>query len=294
MGSNLDRSNNPLLLVFGEILWDLLPAGAQPGGAPANVAVHAHALGLDCTLASAVGDDSPGREMLDRLRARGFPIDGIRQIPGAQTGLVDVALNGRGIPEYHIREDAAWDRIAATPALREAAAQAGAFYFGSLVQRAPQSRSALRELLGLAPPNCLRFFDVNLRLPLPPAELIGASLAHATILKLNHEELPILAKWLGLPSGENDFAEALFARHPARVILLTKGPAGAELFERGRAPLHVPASPVEKIIDTVGAGDAFSAGFIAGCLRGKTHADAARDGSDLAARVCATAGAWLG
>jgi fructokinase len=271
----------------------MLPAGKQPGGAPANVALHAHALGIDTTLASAIGDDAHGHEMLARLRARRFPTASIRQIPGAQTGLVDIALNARGIPEYRIRENAAWDRIAATPALRETAAQTHALYYGTLAQRAPQSRATLHELLRLTPPASLRFLDVNLRPPWPPASLIDASLKHATILKLNHEELPLLAEWLGLPPAETAFAAALFARYPAQVILLTKGPQGADLHERGRPRQHIPAAPAPKIVDTVGAGDAFSAGYIAARLHGHPPAAAARQGSTLAARVCATPGAWL-
>jgi fructokinase len=283
------------LLIFGEILWDLLPDGAKPGGAPANVAVNTHRLGLDCALVSAVGDDARGRAMLARLRAHGFPADGIQQIAGKATGAVDITLSGAGIPSYHIREDAAWDYITDTPEARASAAEAGAFYFGSLAQRSARSRETLLALLALAPRGCLRFFDVNLRRPWPSVETVRESLARADVLKLNHEELPLMAEWLSLPGGGDEaaFADALAARWPVRVVLLTKGPRGAVIYEQDREAVAVPASPAGKIVDTVGAGDAFSAGFLAGRLRGLSYDEAARLGSDLAACVCETAGAWL-
>lgn len=293
MNTNDKTPDKPSLLVFGEILWDMLPTEARPGGAPANVAVLAHAIGVDCLLASAVGDDASGHEMLALLRARDFPVDHVQVIAGASTGAVDVTITGAGIPSYRIRENAAWDRIALTPELVETAMKTAAFYFGSLAQRSAESRATLRKLLQSIPSNCLRFFDANLREPRPTTDVLRDSLAHADILKLNHEELPLLASWLELPSEEHAFAATVFECFPLRTLLLTKGPAGADVFDKGSEPVRVPASPAEKIIDTVGAGDAFSAGFIDGCLRGLSSREAAQRGSDLAARVCETAGAWL-
>ncbi|EIQ02067.1 sugar kinase, ribokinase [Opitutaceae bacterium TAV1] len=284
---------SPDLLVFGELLWDLLPSGPQPGGAPANVAVQAQGIGVDSLLVSAVGDDNLGHEMLARLRAQGVRLDGIRTDPEAPTGTVEVTLSGNGIPSYHIRRDVAWDHIVATPALGDAAASARAFCFGSLAQRSPVSHKTLRALLARVPPGCVRFFDVNLRKPHPPPEIIRTSLAHTDVLKLNHEELPLVARWLDLPADEAGFARALHRRYPVRTILLTRGPDGATVFGSDHPPVEIPASPVKKIIDTVGAGDAFSAGFLAGLLKGLPAGEAAALGSDLAAEVCQTSGAWL-
>ncbi|AWI10008.1 carbohydrate kinase family protein [Ereboglobus luteus] len=293
MNTNDKIPCKPPLLVFGEILWDMLPAGARPGGAPANVAVLAHAIGAHCLLASAVGDDEPGHDMLELLCERDFPTTHVQVIAGAPTGAVDVTITGTGIPAYRIRENTAWDHIALTSELAKTASCAAAFYFGSLAQRSGESRATLKKLLQTIPANCMRFFDANLREPWPSADVLRDSLAHADILKLNHEELPLLASWLGLPTEERAFADAVFARHPVRTLLLTKGPAGADVFDKGVEPVRVPASPAERIIDTVGAGDAFSAGFIDGCLRGLSSREAAQCGSDFAARVCENAGAWL-
>lgn len=282
------------LLVFGEILWDMLPSGPQPGGAPANVAVQTHACGVDTLLVTAVGDDDPGRRMLAHLRERDMSADGVQIIPGVPTGSVEVTLKGKGMPDYCIHTGVAWDQIALTPALRAAAQNARAICFGSLAQRSPVSRDTLRALLKLAPPGCQRFFDVNLRRPWFDLEVIQTSLSHTDILKLNDEELPVIADMLKLPPDADAFALALFGKHPVHTMLMTMGSRGAALFARDMLhPIHIPAAPVEKIADTVGAGDAFSAGYLAATLAGRLPESAARSGSALASRICAVSGAWL-
>lgn len=285
----------PHLLVFGELLWDLLPAGPQPGGAPANVAIHAHASGICALLVSAIGDDDPGRRMLARLRERNLTLDAIQQIPGAPTGAVDVTLDPQGIPAYRIRAGAAWDQIALTPALLAAAQNARAIYYGTLAQRSPASRATLHALLAAVPPGCQRFFDINLRRPWPDIETIETSLRRTDILKLNNEELLNLAGMLDFPADTTAFAAALFEKHPAaHTMLLTLGPRGAELYARDMLhPIKIPAAPVEKIADTIGAGDAFSAGYLAAMLTGHLPERSAQIASALAARVCQTPGAWL-
>lgn len=287
-------THTPQLIVFGEILWDMLPSGPQPGGAPANVAVQARACGIDTLLITAVGDDDPGRQMLARLRERDLPADGVQIIPGVPTGAVEVTLKGQGMPDYRIHTNVAWDQIALVPALRAAAQNARAICFGSLAQRAPVSRDTLRALLDLVPVGCQRFFDVNLRRPWPDFQVIELSLCHTDILKLNDEELPIIADMLKLPTDANAFAPALFEKYPVHTMLMTMGSRGAALFARDMLhSIHIPPAPVEKIVDTVGAGDAFSAGYLAAILIGRLPESAARSGSALASRICAISGAWL-
>ncbi len=285
-------TNHKKVLIFGELLWDMLPTGPRPGGAPANVAVQTHSAGADCLLISAVGDDEPGRELTARFRAQGACADGIQVARTHPTGTVDVTLTPDGKPSYKIHANVAWDHIKSPPALRNTIAKASALYFGSLAQRSPVSQKTLREIADLVPATCLRFFDINLRHPLPHADILRDSLGFTDILKLNDEELPHLARMLRLPENDNTFTRALFAHTPVKTIILTNGPAGATLFEHDRPAINIPATPVNQIADTIGAGDAFSSGFLVGQLRGLSNHQSAKLGNDFAARVCQIAGAW--
>ncbi|MDR1789654.1 MAG: PfkB family carbohydrate kinase [Opitutaceae bacterium] len=284
----------PSITVFGEILWDLLPSGPRIGGAPANLAVHAADAGLDTALVSAVGDDPLGRRIRDALDARGFPHGLIQTEPARPTGTVDITLDAKGAATYRINGDVAWDHIRLTPENTAAAARADAFCFGTLAQRSPVSRATLRALLDNLPPAAVRLLDVNLRKPPPADEVLRSSLAAATHLKLNDEELPRLAALLGAAPGDERAAlDALLDGNPGlSVILLTRGPDGADILTRSEC-FHLPAADVPGLVDTVGAGDAFTAGFVIATLRGAAPRQAATAGNALAAKVCATAGAWL-
>lgn len=285
-------SQDRRLLFFGELLWDMVPAGAQPGGAAANAAVMAHACGADALLISAVGTDDLGKAMLARLGQHGLPTEGILVSNQWPTSTVDITLTADGQPSYIIHTDVAWDHITAHDPIIAAAQSAKAFYFGSLAQRSFTSRRNLHLLLGKLPADCLRFFDINLRVPLPSPEIVTHSLEYTDILKLNDDELLVLAQWLKLPTAEEDFAKGIFERFPVRTLLLTKGSKGAVVLER-RGTTRVPAPTVENLVNTIGAGDAFSAGFLVCLLNGNDTAQAAAVGAELAAKVCRHNGAWL-
>ena len=162
----------PLVIGLGEVLWDLLPAGKQLGGAPANFAYHAHALGAEALVVSRVGNDAPGREILDRLSRLGLRTDGITTDSTAPTGTVTVALDAAGQPTFTIHENVAWDLIEAGGGVLREAARADAICFGTLAQRHPVAHAAIRAVLDAAPPTALRIFDINLRQHFWSRELI--------------------------------------------------------------------------------------------------------------------------
>ena len=188
----------PKILSLGEVLWDLMPSGPVLGGAPANFAIHARALGADAALVSRIGDDALGHDILNRFQANGFPTELIAVDTTAKTGVVEVQLGVDGQPVYVIHEDAAWDRLSADARSMEAAVEADAICFGSLAQRSEASREAIRRLVLATPTDALRVFDINLRQAFYSDEVLETSLEVANALKLNDTELPVLAAQFSL------------------------------------------------------------------------------------------------
>jgi fructokinase len=274
---------------LGEVLWDLLPAGRQLGGAPANFAFHAAALGADGRVVSRVGSDEPGRDLLARLRELGLPVDAIAVDPAAPTGTVSVAMEAGGHPRYTIHEGVAWDRLEAGPAERAAVAAADAVCFGSLAQRTPGARAAIAALLDATPAAALRIFDVNLRQHFHSAAVIRSSLARANVLKVNESELPVLGAQLGLPAGEREALAALATAHRLRAVIHTRGERGCLALVDGAWAEHPGVRVV--VADTVGAGDAFTAAFALGLLRGWAPAVIVERATAVAAFVCTQRGA---
>ena len=256
----------PLVIGLGEVLWDLLPAGKQLGGAPANFAYHAHALGAEALVVSRVGNDAPGREILDRLSRLGLRTDGITTDSTAPTGTVTVALDAAGQPTFTIHENVAWDLIEAGGGVLREAARADAICFGTLAQRHPVAHAAIRAVLDAAPPTALRIFDINLRQHFWSRELIVESLQSADVLKLNDDELPTLAGLLGLAGDESSLLKQLAARFDLKGVALTKGAKGSSLLADGEF-VNCPGSRIA-VADTIGAGDSFTAALALGLLAG--------------------------
>ncbi|MBM3887808.1 MAG: carbohydrate kinase [Verrucomicrobia bacterium] len=277
------------LLAVGEILWDLLPSGKQLGGAPANFAYHAHALGAEARVASRVGNDPLGREILDRLRALGLPIDSVGVDATAPTGTVSVELAADGQPHFTIHENVAWDRITADDASRAFAAQADAACFGSLAQRSEPSRSSIRKLVAATPAKALRIFDINLRQHFYSRDIVEDSLRLVNVLKLNDAELPVVARLLDLAGDERSWLEQLVARYNLKAIALTKGAQGSVLFVANTL-VSRPAAKV-KVVDTVGAGDAYTAAMALGLLAGLPPERIIENAHRLAEFVCTQPGA---
>ena len=254
------------LLGIGEILWDLLPGGKRLGGAPANFAYHATALGAEARIVSRVGRDSNGRELLQRLTELDVPTDCVEVDPNAPTGTVSVDITADGQPNFTIHENVAWDYIAGEATAQQAASEAHAVCFGTLAQRSPVSREAIRQLLSLVPAESLRVFDVNLRQDFYSRELIEQSLAQANVLKVNDAELVRLAEMFGLAGDAREQLSDLARRYHLRVVACTRGEHGSLLLADGRWS-DFPGAPV-KVADTIGAGDSFTAAMTLGLLAG--------------------------
>jgi fructokinase len=281
----------PVIVGFGELLWDLLPAGPQLGGAPGNFAYHAHVLGAATSIVSAVGDDALGRRALDQLRGAGLSTQFITQSRARPTGTVPVTLDAAGQANYTIVENVAWDMIPESPDLLALAARADAVCYGSLVQRSPVSRATLRRFLAATRPECLRVFDINLRPPHFTREVVLESLATATLFKLNDEELAPLAAMLGCASDEASVFSHLFARYPVlQIIALTRGAQGATLVAPGERH-DLPGQPPAQLADTIGAGDSFTAALVIGLLGGQSLHDCGTRAIGHASFVCSRAGA---
>ena len=281
--------SSPVVVGLGETLWDVFPDGAVWGGAPANVACHAAGLGAESFMVSSVGCDELGERGIAALESHGIDCRHVQRDPRHPTGTVTVSLGPAGDASYVFASDTAWDHLAWEPSLGGLAARASAVCFGTLGQRAEESRRMIRRFLTAAG-KAVRVFDVNLRQAFYSPELIRESLDLANVLKLNDDELPVVAAACGV-SADDPVAvvRELAERHGLRLVALTRGAAGSLLVADG----VVSTRPAEArtIVDTVGAGDAFTAAVVMGLLGGRPletmHDHAAR----LAAFVCGHRGA---
>lgn len=269
---------------LGELLWDLLPSGKQLGGAPANFAYITNLLGDNGIPASRLGNDTLGNEALQRLASLGLSVAFIQSDSSHPTGTVKVEIDSGGQPRFDIAEAVAWDFMEWTPSWQELAESADAICFGSLAQRSAASRTTIRRFLHAARPDAVRIFDVNLRQNFYSAQVLAESMQVATIVKLNHEEFPRVMNLLGVEHrGEQNSARSLLSSYELKLVCVTRGNGGSLLLSTDECSEH-PGFRV-KIVNTVGAGDAFTAALAHGYLRSQPLAQI----SDTANRI----GAWV-
>lgn len=278
---------------LGELLWDLLPAGKQLGGAPANFAYITSLLGDEGIPASRLGQDDLGEEAIRRLSQLGLPTDFIQRDTQHPTGIVRIEVDRAGQPCFEICESAAWDFLEWTSQWKRLASETDAVCFGSLAQRSEPSRSTIRNFLKSTRPDAARVFDVNLRQNFFNAEVLSASMKLATIVKLNHEELPRIMQLFELEHRTEELsAQRLVALYNLKLVCITRGNGGSLLTSPDACHAHQGFRV--KVADTVGAGDAFTAAMVHEYLRGaslqRMNEAANRIGAWVASQVGATPG----
>ena len=301
-------------LAIGELLWDIIPSGARLGGASTNFAVLSARLGEFAALISCIGDDTLGHEAAENLAALAsgpgtkahLDLSGIQISRTLPTGTVGVSFDESGRPNYEIHNPVAWDAILVSEQLLDLARSAAVICFGTLAQRHDISRHAIRTLIQAAGPQCVRVCDLNLRAPFCSVEVIRWCIQHTDVLKISDEELPEVARLLGEPALAAGFpvtseegltaaatqcAQALLDYAPeCRMVSITLGPHGSLLADRSGSNRH--KGFVVHVVDTVGAGDAFTAGLVHAYLRGASLAHisevANRCGSHVASQSGAT------
>ncbi|HIJ70539.1 MAG TPA: carbohydrate kinase [Planctomycetes bacterium] len=278
------------LVGLGEILWDMLPTGKQLGGAPANFAYHAQALGSKGVVVSCIGDDELGKEILSQLGSLGLDCGYIAVDKVHRTGTVTVKLDDKGVPDFTIHENVAWDFIPLSEALLKLAARADAVCFGSLCQRSDVSRDTVRRFLKETRADCLRIFDINIRQSYYSKDITDTMLKTSNVLKLNEDELPLVAGLLDIKGAETEILAELVARYDLQLVVLTMGAEGSRLYGADGDSVFAGIPPA-KIADTVGAGDAFTAAVAVGLLRGKSLDEINAHANRVASFVCSQAGA---
>ena len=273
---------------IGELLLDVFPTHRRLGGAPANFAFHCGQLGATAAPVSCLGADPLGREIRDLLEEMGVDTSYLAESEVYPTGTVEVALH-EGKPTYDIREDVAWDHIPWTGTLRALAARLDAVCFGALAQRSVESRETIRAFLEVVPDHALKIFDVNLRQAFSSRQVIRESLALANVLKLSDEELPVLAGYFDLIGDPREKLMQLRERFDLRWVAYTRGIDGSMLL--GESEMADSPGQGEKAVDSVGAGDSFTASLCMGLLSGWPPGAVNALANEVASFVCSQQGA---
>ena len=279
-----------IIVGLGELVWDLLPAGKQIGGAPANFAYITTLLGDRGIPASRIGSDALGEQALQRLAELDVNAAFVQKDPTNPTGTVKVEVDKEGQPRFDILKPVAWDFLEWTPKWQQLAKEADAVCFGSLAQRSPQSRSTILSFLHTTRPATVRVFDVNLRQNFYSREILAESMKLANIVKLNHDELPQVIRSLELENYcARDMEQCLLATYDLELVCVTRGSGGSVLISSDERSEH--AGFKVKVRDTVGAGDAFTAVLVHGYLRRKPLAQINEDANRIGAWVASESGA---
>ncbi|ADV83094.1 PfkB domain protein [Terriglobus saanensis SP1PR4] len=284
--------SKPVLMVgLGELLWDLLPSGRVMGGAPANFAYMASVLGDRGVVASRVGRDAFGREACEVLAKLGLTTSYIQHDDAHETGSARVSLDLEGLPTFTIKEAVAWDFLEQSLIWKELAEQADVICFGTLAQRSPISSTTIDQFLSETRETTLQIYDVNLRQSFFSVETLERSFHHADIAKLTNEELLRVSSLFAFhEADEVVLARRLLRRFALRLVCITRGAHGSLLVSEREAVEH--GGFAVDVVDTVGAGDAFTAClahyFVRGCALGEVSEAANRFASWVTTQVGAT------
>lgn len=275
------------VVCFGEVLWDIFPAGEKIGGAPLNVALRLNALDISSTIVSKIGKDQLGERLIEFVKEQGLQTQYIQQDPQFETGKVNVTLDQNGSASYKIAYPTAWDKIQANPLLEEKVSKADIFLYGSLIARDDVSHQTLLKLLSIAP---YKVFDVNLRAPHYTNELLIDLMQKADFIKFNDEELNEISLAMGCDEKTLEGQLQFIAKQTnTKQICVTKGGDGALLFVDDHFYNHK-GFKVD-VVDTVGAGDSFLATLLEGLLTNKPPEVAIENACAMGAMVASNAGA---
>jgi fructokinase len=280
-----------MITVYGEVLFDMLPEGKRPGGAPFNVACHLAGFQLDPVFISRVGTDDEGRELRRVAESVGLSTHHLQNDPVHPTGRVQVTLSGDGVPSYHIERDAAYDHIDCETARSGIAEPIQLLYYGTLIQRSEESRECLEILEDTV--QGTTFCDLNLRRDCYDRDSLQWSLSHGDVIKCSQEEFREIREIFGLPDDELKGVPSLMESFGTDILVITRGEEGSTLFTH-EDRIDAETFPVTNMKDTVGAGDAFSAALIAGLLEEREHETVLRAASFLASALCEYSGALPG
>lgn len=280
------------IVAFGEALWDLLPSGPVLGGAPLNFAYRVNTLGERGVIVSRLGADELGDRAFDAIRQLGLETRFVSRDAEHATGTVEVDLADQHNPDYYIVEDAAYDFVPLTDELLELASTSDCICFGTLAQREAISRRTVEAMLESFT-GSYRLLDINLRKNCYTPDSIRSSLERADILKLNAEEVPEVAAAAGVPSEPLDAcAAAIVEEADLAYCVVTLGAKGAIACSRDGERVVEPAYRVE-MVDPLGSGDAFTAGFVVSLLRGSSLRKAVQLGNAMGAKVATQQGATV-
>jgi fructokinase len=241
-----------------------------------------------------VGSDNYGREIIRRFESMGLPSEEVQVDDSAPTGTAKVDVSANGLAQFTIQDNVAWDWIAPTAEAIAQAKSANAICFGSLAQRAATSRSTIQQLVAMTSPDALRVFDVNFRQHFYTRGVIEDSLGLASVLKLNEDELPTLGQMLNLSGGIESKVDQLAQMFNLQLIALTCGARGSLLYQRSgnRSTRWSKCQPARvNVVDTVGAGDSFTAALVLGLLRKMDLNEVHQIANDVAGYVCSQSGA---
>lgn len=283
-----DKTQN--IICYGEVLWDMLPTGAKPGGAPLNVAIHLQKQGQRPVLISAIGNDEDGRSLLQFLNQSGLQTSFIQTDKQLPTSTVLVNLDENKNATYKICEPVAWDNIQYQPEFDQLANYTNIIIYGSLASRNETTLNTLLQLCEKS--DAQRFMDVNLRPPYNTQSRVEQLLHLSNFVKLNDEELEEISGWHSVNGDEKKLAKWFINHYNCETLCITRGAKGASLFVNGKFYEH--NGFVVKAVDTVGAGDSFFASLIACLLKNIPPAEALETACATGAFVASQKGAVPG
>jgi fructokinase len=280
-----------VILVVGEILFDVFENEKQLGGAPFNFAYHLKNLGFPVRFISRIGNDTHGKEILNILEQHHFNINDIQTDDKHDTGTVIVQLGSSGNPTFHIKPKVAYDYIKYLPKEHSSLIDKADFlYIGTLVQRSKQGFENIQTFMDLRSSDTVCFYDINLRPDCYSDEVIRNSLEHADILKLNTQELDECKRIFRFSKDNDAYIHFIMNRYALKYVAVTCGDKGSELYTKD-GNFHAKTSRVSSIVDTVGAGDAYSSMLVIGIIKGWEPAKMISMASMFASHICEIRGA---